>query len=67
MLKISNLLISNKSRPKIIAEISANHNQNLRKALKLINMASRNGADFVKIQTYTPECLTLIQIKKILL
>ena len=64
MLKISNLLISNNSRPKIIAEISANHNQNLRKALKLINMASRNGADFVKIQTYTPECLTLDSNKK---
>tara|TARA_B100001057_G_scaffold315230_1_gene315338 strand:- start:8014 stop:9060 length:1047 start_codon:yes stop_codon:yes gene_type:complete len=64
MLKISNLIISRNSTPKIIAEISANHNQDLVKAIKLIDKASKNGADFVKIQTYTPECLTLDSNKK---
>ena len=59
MLKIGNLKISNRHTPKIIAEISANHNQSLSKAIKLIKKASENGADFVKIQTYSPESLTL--------
>ena len=36
MLKISNLKISINDTPKIIAEISANHNQSLNKAIKLI-------------------------------
>ena len=59
MLKIGNLKISANNIPKIIAEISANHNQSLNKAIQLIKKASKNGADFVKIQTYTPENLTL--------
>ena len=64
MLKISNLKISINNTPKIIAEISANHNQSLNKAIKLIKKASKNGADFVKIQTYSPESLTLDSNKK---
>lgn len=46
-------------RPLIIAELSANHNQNLDLALKHIQKAKEIGADAIKIQTYTPECLTL--------
>ena len=64
MLKISNLKISENNTPKIIAEISANHNQSLSKAIELIKKASKNGADFVKIQTYSPECLTLDSERK---
>lgn len=45
--------------PLIIAELSANHNQDLDLALKHIQKAKEIGADCVKIQTYTPECLTL--------
>lgn len=43
----------------IIAEISANHNSSLENAKKLILSASRAGASAVKIQTYTPEEMTI--------
>ena len=45
--------------PLLIAEISANHNQNLRLAKHTIKAAKIAGADFVKLQTYTPECLSI--------
>ena len=40
--------------PTFIAEISANHNGSLANAKKLINEAKKYGADYVKLQTYTP-------------
>ena len=43
----------------IIAELSANHNQDFAEAEKLIHAARDAGADAVKIQTYTPDTLTL--------
>jgi N-acetylneuraminate synthase len=43
----------------IVAEISANHNQKIDQALKLVGAAKEAGADAVKIQTYTPDTLTL--------
>ena len=45
--------------PLIVAELSANHNQDLHLALESIRVAKTIGADAVKIQTYTPSCLTL--------
>lgn len=45
--------------PLIVAELSANHNQDLSLALKSIKVAKEIGADAIKIQTYTPSCLTL--------
>ncbi len=45
--------------PLLVAEISANHNQNLSLALQTIQSAKNAGADFVKIQTYTPDSLTI--------
>ena len=43
----------------IIAELSANHNGVLENALELVRMAANAGADAVKVQTYTPETMTL--------
>ena len=43
----------------ILAEISANHNGSLSRCLKLISNAKKNGADAVKIQTYTPNAMTI--------
>ena len=43
----------------VIAEISANHNQSLAEALDLISLAKECGADAAKIQTYTPDTITI--------
>ena len=43
----------------IIAEISANHGQDLKRAISLIKKAKECGADAVKFQAYTPDILTI--------
>ena len=43
----------------IIAELSANHNQDINIALKLVEEAAKAGADAIKLQTYTPDTITL--------
>ena len=48
-----------KKKVKIIAEIGINHNGNLKIAEKLISMAARYGADYVKFQAY--RCESLLQ------
>ncbi len=48
-----------KKTPFFVAEISANHNGSLFQAKKLIKIAKKYGADAVKLQTYTPDTLTL--------
>ncbi|VUD56428.1 Pseudaminic acid synthase [Thalassocella blandensis] len=45
--------------PYIVAELSANHNGDINTALKLIELAKQNGADAIKIQTYTADTLTM--------
>jgi len=46
-------------KPFFIAEISGNHNGKLQNAKKLIDLAKKGGADAVKLQTYTPDMMTL--------
>jgi pseudaminic acid synthase len=48
-----------KKTPFFVAEISANHNGSLFHAKKLIRIAKRYGANAVKLQTYTPDTLTI--------
>lgn len=43
----------------VVAELSANHLGSLEKAFELVRIAKDCGADAVKIQTYTPESMTL--------
>ncbi|MDE5603614.1 MAG: pseudaminic acid synthase [Helicobacter sp.] len=43
----------------LVAELSANHNQSKELALKTIKAAKDAGADAIKLQTYTPDCMTL--------
>jgi pseudaminic acid synthase len=47
-----------------IAEISANHCGSLSHAKKLIRLAKISGADSVKLQTYSPEAMTLNSKKR---
>jgi len=43
----------------VIAEISANHHQDFEQAVKIIHAAKEAGADAVKLQTYTPDTMTI--------
>ena len=45
--------------PFIIAEMSGNHNQSLDRALEIVEAAAKSGAHALKIQTYTPDTMTL--------
>ena len=46
-------------KPYVIAEISANHNGSIEAAKKLVGLAKSCGASAVKLQTYTPDTITL--------
>jgi N-acetylneuraminate synthase len=43
----------------VVAELSANHNHDLDQAIRLIQAAKESGADAVKVQTYTPDTITI--------
>lgn len=47
------------NRTFIIAEMSANHLQNFDRAVEVIKAAKKAGADAVKLQTYTPDTITI--------
>ena len=55
--------ISEKNPPYIIAEISANHNGSIERAKNSIFEAKLCGVDAVKIQTYTPDTMTIMSGK----
>lgn len=58
-IKIGKHTISTDNCPFVIAEISANHNGNLERALETIKAAKLCGVHAVKIQTYTPDTMTI--------
>ena len=58
-IKINNRSIGPGQPTYIIAEVSANHHQDFDRAVELINLAHRAGADAVKLQTYTADTLTI--------
>ena len=57
--KINNTLIGENYPTYFIAELSCNHNQDKNIALKLIDEAHKAGANAIKLQTYTPDTMTL--------
>jgi pseudaminic acid synthase len=58
-MKINNTLIGENYPTYIIAELSCNHNQDKSVALRLIEEAHKCGANAIKLQTYTPDTITL--------
>lgn len=59
MFKINDRIIGLDQPPYIIAELSANHNGSIERAIKTISEAKKCGADAIKIQTYTAETMTI--------
>jgi len=58
-MKIGNYKIDKESPCFIIAELSANHNGSLQTAIETIRSAKRAGANAIKLQTYTPDTITI--------
>lgn len=58
-INIGSCRIGYNNPPFVIAEMSGNHNRSLEKALKIVEEAARTGANALKIQTYTPDTMTL--------
>lgn len=57
--EINNVKIGNNEKTFIIAEMSANHNHDYDRAVELIKKAAWAGADAIKLQTYTPDTITI--------
>lgn len=58
-IKIADKLVGKNQPPFVIAEMSGNHNQSLERALEIVEVAAKTGAHALKIQTYTPDTMTL--------
>jgi N-acetylneuraminate synthase len=57
--KIGGRPVGRGHRPMIVAELSANHNASLDRALRIVHAAAECGADGIKLQTFRPESLTI--------
>ena len=64
MIRIGDKIISQKTTPFLIAEISANHKGSLSRAINLIKLAAQSGFDAIKLQTYDPDLITLNSTRK---
>lgn len=58
-LQINGRRIGEAHLPYVIAELSANHNGDITRAFAVMAAAKAAGADAVKLQTYTPDTMTL--------
>jgi len=58
-MKIGKYNIGTEYQPFIIAEMSGNHNGDIKRALQLVRAAAAAGAHALKLQTYTPDTLTI--------
>jgi N-acetylneuraminate synthase len=58
-ISIAGRAIGRSQLPFVIAEMSGNHNQSLERALEIVEAAAKTGAHALKIQTYTPDTMTL--------
>lgn len=58
-INLDGIAVGDGHKPYVIAEVSANHNGSIEKAKAIIKSAATNGADAVKLQTYTPDTITI--------
>ena len=58
-MQIAGRPIGRHAPPFVIAEMSGNHNQSLDRALAIVDAAAAAGAHGLKLQTYTPDTMTL--------
>ena len=58
-IEIDNKKIGNKFKPYIVAEMSGNHNGDIKNALRIIKSAKESGADAIKLQTYRADTITI--------
>ena len=58
-MKVNLTEINRDNKPYIIAELSANHGGDIKRAKNSIKMAAKTGVSAVKIQTYTPDTMTI--------
>ena len=59
LIEINGRLIGSGYPVYVIAEMSANHGQSFDQAVKILEAAKGSGADALKLQTYTPDTLTI--------
>lgn len=58
-IRIGDKLVGEGHAPLIIAEMSGNHNHSLERALEIVDAAANAGAHVIKLQTYTPDTMTV--------
>lgn len=64
IINIAGVEIGDQCKPFIVAELSGNHQQDFSLAEQMIEAAAAAGADAIKLQTYTPDTMTLNLQKK---
>ena len=58
-MNIDKISIGLNYQPFVVAEMSGNHNQSLERALEIVEYAAKSGAHAIKLQTYTPDTITI--------
>ena len=61
---VQNKIIGPNHSPFLIAEISANHKNDIKRVYKIVNAAAKAGFDAIKVQTYKADTITLKSNKK---